>query len=370
MDPILQPEITVESVFSIQDDRDPDLTAETIENEIHGLFQKTIQNDKPSNIVVIENKGWNLYQPYLKKLVGFHPISRLKPFRHSNSNRLLIYSSINPNNDNILLTDAVNYGKEINEVLSGKLFKKHYSNKQITKVIGYLATEDGLENIRKRCPKVTFIFAKIVKTVQEYEDEQKRMRLVYQNRMEPIDGEHPYMILRTEVKGLTIDSIKAMIESSIPEFYSGEYEIIDNYLKIANKKAVTVHFYNPEAFQINLKNFSKNTFNFEKIAIRLKFSTKDSVLRVSAVAMTDDTRSILSIFSRMVRGKCGQDFPFKACQIYPPKKRFNILGSSFCPMCIDNNISRYVIANFIEANEKISEKNNIKWETIEIYHGI
>ena len=102
----------------------------------------------------------------------------------------------------------------------------------------------------------------------------------------------------------------------------------------------------------------------------LKYSIKDSLLRVAAIAMTDDKRNIFSVFSRIMHGKCSQNFPYKACQLYSPLKRYNILGSSFCPMCIDNNISRYVISNFITANGKVSEKNKIKWEVIETYLGI
>ena len=370
MDSFLQPTITVDSLFSIQDDNNPDQTAEMIESEIRGLFQKTIQNDKPSNIIVIENKGWNLYQPYLKKLVGFHPISRLKPFQHTKSHRLLLYSSINPNNDTILLTDAVKYGTEINGILRGNLYKLLYSKDRITKIIGYLATEEGLENIKEQNPDVSLNFEKIVKSVPEYENEQKRMRLVYQNRMEPIDGEHPYMMLRTDTKEIGIDTIKSIIASTVPVFYSGEYEITDDFLKIKSKKSITVHFLNPEAFKINLREFSKNTFNFEKIALRFKFSTKDSVLRVMGVAMTDDKRSFFNVFRRLLKGQCSQNFPYKACQRYHPLKRFNILRSNFCPMCIDNNISRFVVSNFIESADKNSEYIKMKWEIFETYIGV
>jgi hypothetical protein len=370
MDEIIQPEITVESKFSIMDDPNPDQTAETIENEIQGLFQRTIQNDKPSNIVVIENKGWNLYQPYLKNLVGFHPISRWKPFHYSMGPRLLFYSSINPNNDTILLTDAVNSGTEINGILKQTVFKTIYPQKRITKIIGYLAIEEGMKNIQEENPEVLLNFVKPVKSVSDYDAEQKRMRLVYQNRMEPIDGEHPYMILRPNKQDLDIDTIKSIIASSIPEFYTGDYEIIENLLKIRNKRSVTVHFYNPEAFGVNLKKYSRNTFNFEKLALRFKYSTKDSALRVAAVAMTDDKRSPINVISRLLQGKCGQNFPYKACKRYHPLKRFNILRSSFCPMCIDNNISRFLISNFIIANEKISKTREIKWEVIERYWGV
>jgi hypothetical protein len=365
-----RPIITVESEFSIHDGSDPDMTAETIENAIHELFHKTIQNDKPSNIIVIENKGWNLYQPYLKKLVGFHPLSRLKPFHHSNSSRLVQYASINPNNDTVLLTDAVNSGSEINRVLQGRIAKRFHFKDRITKIVGYIATEDGLQNIHDRNPDVTVKFRKIVTSLKEYDDEQKRLRLVYQNRMEPIDGEHPYMTLRPNEHNLSIETIKSLITSSIPEFYSGEYNVVENYLKIRDKKSITVHFYNPESFGVNLKEFSRNTFIFEKIALRFKYSFKDSLLRVAAIAMTDDKRNMFSVFSRVVHGKCNQNFPYKACQLYSPLKRFNILGSSFCPMCIDNNISRYIISNFVEAYRKVSEKNEIKWEVIETYLGI
>ena len=370
MDEIVQPEITIESKFSIMDDPTPDLTAENIENKIRGLFKRTIQNDKPSNIVVIENKGWNLYQPFLKDLVEFHPITRWKPFQYSMGPRLLLYSSINPNNDTILLTDAVKCGKEVNGILRQSVFKKFYSPDRITKIIGYLATEEGLKNIREQNPDVILDFVNPVKTISEYEDEQKRMRLVYQNRMEPIDGEHPYMTLRPNRQNLDIDIIKSIVASSIPEFYTGEYDIIENFLKIKNKKSFTVHFYNPEAFRINLKEYSKNTFNFEKTALRFKFSTTDSLLRVAAVGMTDDKRTPINVISRLLRGKCGQNFPFKACQKYYPLKRFNILKSSFCPMCIDNNISRFLISDFIIASEKISEKQDIKWEVVEKYFGV
>lgn len=370
MDVENQPQLTVETEFSIKDDPHPDQTAESIENEIQGLFRRTIQNDEPSNIVVIENKGWNLYQPYLKNLVGFHPISRWKPFHYSVSPRLLLYSSINPKNDTILLTDAVKFGTEINGILKETVFKKFYSPDRITKIIGYLATEEGLQNIREKNPEVVLNFVKPVKTISEYDDEQKRMRLVYQNRMEPIDGEHPYMMLKPNTQGIGIDTVKSLIAESIPEFYSGEYEIFDNFLKIKNKKSITVLFYNPEAFRVNLKEYSKNTFNFEKIALRFKFSIKDSLLRVAAVAMTDDKRSPVNISSRLLQGKCGQNFPYKACQRYHPLKRFNILRSNFCPMCIDNNISRFVISDFITANEKISEMREIKWEIVERYLGV
>jgi hypothetical protein len=200
--------------------------------------------------------------------------------------------------------------------LSGPIYKFFYSKDRITKIIGYLATEEGLENIREQNTEVSLNFEKIVNSIPEYENEQKKMRLVYQNRMEPIDGEHPYMMLRTDIRDIGIDTIKSIISSSIPDFYSGDYEITDDFLKIKNKKSITVHFYNPEAFKINLKDFSKNTFNFEKIALRVKFSTKDSVLRVMGVAMTDDKRSFLNIFSRLIKGKCDQNFPYKACKRY------------------------------------------------------
>lgn len=370
MDSVLAPSITVESVFSIIDDNDPDQTAETLENTIGEMFQKTIQNEKPSNIVVIENKGWNLYQPYLKKLVGFHLLSRLKPFHYSASPRILVYKSLNPNNDTILLTDAVKFGKEINGILKGSVFKFLHSKKRITKVVGYLATEAGLKNIREKNPEVSLNFAKTVHSFEEYDDEQKRLRLVYQNRMEPIDGEHPYMLLRTENRDIEIDTIKTIILASISDFYSGEYEMVNDPLKITKKKSVTVHFFNPDSFKMNLKEFSKNTFNFEKIALRFKFSTTDCSLRVMGVAMTDDKRTLANCGYRLVKGKCDQNFPYKACHVYRPLKRFNILFSRFCPMCIDNNISRYVISNFIESAGKSPEYRNINWQVSEIYQGV
>ncbi len=188
--------------------------------------------------------------------------------------------------------------------------------------------------------------------------------------MAPIDGEHPYIILKSNGKDLNMEVIRELIEASIPDFYKGEYCIADDYLKIEDKKAVTVHFHNPAAFNLNLKEYSKKTFRFEKIALRFKFSKKDSALRVAAVAMTDDKRSFINIVSRVLQGKCSQNFPYKACQRYHPLKRLNILKSSFCPMCIDNNISRYVISSFFEASRKVTEKRNIKWEIIERYDGI
>jgi hypothetical protein len=365
-----QPIHTVESLFSIQNDTNPDRTAEIIESEIHGLFQKIILNEKPTNIIAIENKGWNLYQPYLKKLVGFHQISRLKPFQYSNSPRLLMYSSINPNNDTILLTDAVKFGNEINRLLGDQFLKRFFAKDRITKVVGYLATKEGLENIHEKNPEITLNFVKIVDSIPEYEDEQKRMRLVYQIRMEPIDGEHPYTMLRTDTRNIGVDNLKSIIKSAVPDFYSGEYEVTDDILKIKSKKSITIHFFNPEGFKLNLKEFSNNTFNFEKIAIRLKFSPKDSILRVMGVAMTDDKRDYFSMFSRLMKGKCRQNFPYKACQLYYPLKRFYILKSDFCPMCIDNNISRYVISSFIESAEKNSEYIKMKWEIFEIYTGV
>lgn len=362
--------ITVDDLYPDEENEDPDNIAVSIEAELKEFFNKEIRDKSPSIIIAIERKGWNLFRPYLKNIAALHAISRIKHFIHLKSKRLLFYTSIHGKEEIVILTDAIGDGNEVIEILDDKNNLKLFCDgKEVTRVCSYLATSDGSDNIKKKYPEVELKILKPVETKEEYQKEQKRLLYVYQNRMDPMDGEHPYVILKSSKSNIELETVKEIIRSTIPSFYTGEFQIVDDHLKIKNKKSITVHFFDENAFLVRFDKIFKNKLQFEKMALRLRFSKSESLLRIMGLGMTIHERTIFYFLTHLI-WKCNENIPFKGCEKYFNHRYLPIWRPELCPMCIDNNISRFLVSVFIQNAEKNPIYSEYDFKVIETDDGI
>jgi len=155
---------------------------------------------------------------------------------------------------------------------------------------------------------------KIIEDLDEYYEEHKKICYVYQKRMEPIDEEHPYILVDI-IPETKLEEIKAIIIDIIRNRYGNSFELFDNELGIDTKYNFTVVFNNPldllqSVFNIQLQKGDQ----IEKLAIRFKFSSIDSKLRIMALSMphlNKETR--FECVKRIITSSCSRKLPGRRC---------------------------------------------------------
>jgi len=185
------PMICIESKYSESFDMDPIDIANNIEKKLEEFVFKEITSQY-SNIYVLERKGLNLFLPYLDLSRKSYGINSIKLLYNSNITRVNCYSVNNKKKENVLLTDAIGEGKEVDSTIRN--LSKFFPEKNISKVCTYLAKKEGLDKLIEKYPSIQFNHIKMATNSEEYWEEHKRLLCVYHNRMEPIDGEHPYIL--------------------------------------------------------------------------------------------------------------------------------------------------------------------------------
>jgi len=320
--------------------------ADSIDEELQLFFIKEVLQETDTNVIPIERKGLNLFHPYLANIEGLRNIISVKPLSHHRSMEIKykFFAVFNLGKSNILLTDAITTGSEARKILQKSAFKlKPFGG--FKKVCGYLALKSALDELEREFPEITFKFLKVVENRQEYADEHKKINYVYQKRMEPIDEEHKFIVAEIKPE-FSLNNIKEKITEIVRNKYSNNFELRDNELGIATKFNFTVYFNNPIKV---LESFTKIRLQkgdeIDKLAIRFKYSSPDSKLRIMVLLMphlTKETR--FQKYKRFFSSSCGRDVTMKYCNIH---MIFKILlkgdRCALCAECLDSNVSELLL---------------------------
>ena len=353
--------ITIKQQYGHVSDEESLKIADTIDEEILLFFNREVIQESDLNVIPVERKGLNLFHPYLANIEGLRNIISIKPlsyYQGPKSLRYKYFSVFNLNKSNILLTDAIATGSEIRKILRWSPFNlKAFGG--FKKVCGYLAFKSALDNLEREFPHISFRFLKIVESIEEYYEEHKKIIYVYQKRMEPIDEEHPFVVI--EIKpGIEIGEIKSRIIEIIRKQFGSDFEVSDNENGINSKHNFTIYFDNPSnVLDSALKIRMQAGESIEKLAIRLKFSSHDSKLRIMTLSMPHlNSETKLQHVERFFSSSCNRNIPNKRCkQNIILKILLQHNRCLLCAECVDINISFLLLKKIYSA---ISESGLMK----------
>lgn len=348
-----------------------------VNNILDHLIKSEILNYKNSDVLVIGRKGVSLFQPYIKtvnrennlqgiftiqlfshskhpiiKMVQPHRYSDFKPLKQIECIRKRFYGKV------ILLTDAINSGNEISEVI------KTIDPKNISKICGYLANKDCLSELQKKYPRIQFSFIKIVNK-EEYTLEQDRLQLIYHSRLIPIDGEHPYQIYSLKYQ-LSPEDLVNHMDNIFSKFKLAETNLKKDELLVPNISSYTINLdynilcqENPELIQ--------QVYDIERLQVRFKIDPKESKLRIMALALVNNTDIDINKQCNIEYKTCGINILKKMCEtISIPHPMKDKPQEKICPLCIDLNISNFIIFYAEKELFKILESNGVKIDKMEI----
>jgi len=338
-------EINIESKFSESFDQDPIDIANHIENQLEKFVLSEIASDF-SNIYVLERKGLNLFRPYLDHSEKSYGINSIKILSESKIIRIKRYSPNCKQKESILLTDAIGEGNEVDIALSAR--GTYFSEKKISKVCTYLAKKEGLDKLIYKYPSIEFKYSKLAMNPDEYQEEHRRLLCVYHNRMEPIDGDHPYMILN--INQIELALLKEKLQSIISSIYMGEFSIKQDKLLINSKKTFTINIHNPDLFLNGFSLMDPKIYDVDRMQFRFKYDLETSKLRIMALSLVNYHPPRLFKFFHLIFGNCLRKMEVRFCKT---TVGCNTRSSQFvvicCPHCIDWNISQYLLTQFEEA---------------------
>ena len=336
-------QITIKQQFGHISDDESLKIANSIDDELLLFFIKEVVQETDLNVIPIERKGLNLFHPYLNNIEGLRNVISIKPlsyYQGPKSLRYKYFSVFNLDKSNILLTDAIATGSEIRKILQWSPFKFKALG-GFKKVCGYLALQHALDDLEQEFPHLNFKFLKTVGSIEEYYEEHKKIIYVYQKRMEPIDEEHPFVVIEIKPE-IEIEELKNKISEIIRNLYGIDFELSENENGIESKHSFTIYLNNPiEILKSVLKINLQIGDEIEKLAIRFKFSSQDSKLRIMTLSMPHlDRETRLQHVKRIIISSCNRKIPSRRC------KRGLILKilskhdrCPLCAECIDVNIS-------------------------------
>jgi hypothetical protein len=334
--------ITIKKLLGHKSDAISLKIAISIENEIRPFFIKEVVQNVESDVIVVERKGLNLFRPYLSDIQGFRNILSIKPFeyQHPHFFRYSSISLIKEKNRNILLTDAITTGTEVRKILRGSIFKSsRYGG--FRKVCGYLAMKKALDELSEEFPDIEFKFLRIADNSEEYNEEHKKLTYVYQNRMEPIDEEHPYTLFKIK-KDIDIGALEEQIFELMKKRFGQDIILVNDELGISNKYNFTIHFEDPEKILQQFLNYQLNRSDkLEKLAARFRFSSNDSRLRIMTVSMPNlKKETLIEGIRRLLLCSCQRNLHKRICKINSRNRFYlNRYRGVICSNCVDKNIS-------------------------------
>jgi hypothetical protein len=335
--------ITIKQQFGHVSNEESLKIADAIDDDLLSFFSKEVVQESDLNVIPIERKGLNLFHPYLKNIEGLRNVISVKPlsyYQGPKSLRYKYFSVFNLDKSNILLTDAIATGSEIRKILRWSPFNlKAFGG--IKKVCGYLALKSALDELERDFPHISFKFLKIVGSIGEYYEEHNKIIYVYQKRMEPIDEEHPFFVIEIKPE-IDIGDIKTRIIEIINNQYGEDFELLDNDNGIESKHIFTIYFNNPmEILKTVLKIHLQEGDVIEKLAIRLKYSSQDSKLRIMALSMPHlNSETKIQCVKRIVSSSCNRKVPNRRCnENIILKIIFGHNRCLLCAECIDANVS-------------------------------
>ncbi len=243
---------------------------------------------------------------------------------------------------------------EINATLFA--LKQSSPDLHISKVYTYLARKEGLDRLIEDFPSIRFKSLKIAASLEDYQEEHKRLLCVYHNRMEPIDGEHPYGIF--DVKSTRSDILRD-VRSIIPSIYSGKFNVKEDKLLISSKKAFTVNILEPALVLNEFCWYDPEIYEVDRMQFRFKYDPENFQLRVMALSLINFFPNMLSELPHHISGSCLKKFDTPFCK---PSFGHSTHSDQFivacCPHCIDYNVSQYLLNEF----KQVLEMNPISGE--------
>jgi len=328
-----------------------------IEFDLNNLIKSEILNYRYSDVMVIGRKSFNLFQPYIKKIKK-NPLQEIYTIKLFSFTEHPIVSTLHPSaldffnpiqaieilwkkifGKIILLTDAIKTGEEVSEVI------ENLTPDKISKVCGYLANKNGLSQLQKKYPKIQFSFLNIVNDTN-YDIEQDRLQYVYQSRLIPIDGDHPFEIYSLKHQ-MNFDDLNLLIINIINKYKSADKDVKKDQLIVEHISSYTINL----DFNAVLKekpDFNQKFFKIDRMQFRYKFDPIQSQLRIMVLALDLTDPNLLINEKQAIEYKqCGLKLPFKMCEgvFIPPSSKDNP-QQKICPLCIDRNISKFIISDF------------------------
>ncbi|WP_292518422.1 hypothetical protein [Methanoculleus sp.] len=335
------PAINIESEFLKSLDAHPVDIAHRIENQLEEFVLAEITPQHP-NVYVLERKGFNLFRPYFDPSRNVSGLNSIKLLYNSKTIRINCYSENDPEKENVLVTDAIGEGKEVDITLS--TLNEFRPEIKISKVYAYLAKQDGLNKLVENFPLIQFNSLKLVTSSEDYREEHKRLFCVYHSRMEPIDGEHPYKIY--DIKSVESDIIHD-VQSAIPSIYPGEFDIKEDKLLINSKKAFSVNILEPDLILNRFSWYDPEVYEVDRMQFRFKYDPENFKLRVMALSLINYNPNLLSKWPHLIFGNCFKKLDVKFCQTsIGCSTRSSQFIVTCCPHCIDWNISQYLLSQF------------------------
>ena len=123
--------INIESEFLKPLDRDPLEIAGILEDQLKEFALREIISGHP-NVYVLERKGFNLFRPYFGLPGSAGGLNSVKLLSNSKIIRIRHRSKDVLDKENVLVTDAIGEGNEVNTTLSA--LKKYSPGLRISKV--------------------------------------------------------------------------------------------------------------------------------------------------------------------------------------------------------------------------------------------
>ncbi len=333
--------INIESEFLKPLDRDPAEVVDILEGRLKEFALGEIISEHP-NIYVLERKGFNLFRPYFDLPGNIGGLNSVKLLSNSKIIRIRCHSKDVLGRKNVLVTDAIGKGNEVNATLS--TLKKYSPELRISKVYAYLARKEGLDRLIEDFPLIQFKSLRVVTSPEEYQEEHRRLFCVYHNRMEPIDGEHPYEIFSVRSTG---SDILHDVQSIIQSLYSGKFNIKEDKLLINSKKAFTVNILEPALVLREFPWYNPEVCEVDRMQFRFKYDPENFQLRVMALSLINYSPNVLSRLLQRIFGNCFKKLDVRFCETsFGCSTHSNQFIATCCPHCIDCNISLYLLGEF------------------------
>jgi hypothetical protein len=357
---------------------DFDTINKQVESDLNSLIKSEISKEKYSDVFVLGRKGISLFQPYIKKVNGENHLQGIYSIQlYSHSPHALIkllhphrFSKFLPrklieifrkrrSGNVILLTDAIKTGTEVVTIIDETIRPN-----SVKKVCGYLARRDGLLFLQKKYPKIQFSFPKIV-DAENYDNEQDRLQHIYQSRLIPSDGDHPYRIYSLKYQ-IGITDILLIIDKIILKYKSPDYPEIKTDTLIVPHISSNTFYLDLDLFLRENTNLQQELYTIVRAKIRIKFDPKTSQLRIMALALDDVEADPESEVTLIKYRQCNLDLKSKLCDVLVGPDMEETFPQKFCPHCLDVNISNTIL-DYVE-RELIKElvSNGIKIEKTEL----
>lgn len=358
--------IDFRTIFPDVFEKDPFEIVSVIEGELSKLVYEEILSESPTVVYVVERKGVNLFHPFFNAIVERHHIGDIRLYKNSKILRIKGYVSTNAK-EPILITDAIGSGDEVSTICAA-LSDLSDSNISVSKVCGYVAKKRGIDELRKKFPQITFKFIHEAEDDGTYNKVLWMLTPVYHSRLEPLDSEHPfYLYLFTHKIGE--DTMNHIIVRACDELFRGDFSIKgddlrmdkDDKLRSDNIVGWTVECDDPNSMMgAIIPREQEKFFQAERLELRFRFDASKS--RLLLMAFCSPVVDIIRFRNSEV--DCRNFLSRRYCDIFEKDIQAHEV---ICPLCIDANISLYILDKFENELQSITEEIGHRVITVRKY---